>query len=130
MKRYNTISCIPGLMKVVDYEEPVVEKSDVPVVDKKYFVPLSEQRNAVFRALTERDKARFSFPDGNDDGRDVSMKRRGLDLAEVSTNLNNVRDSLSDRYKELDDKGKVLQKVVDRKARERVYKKQRSQGGR
>lgn len=123
MKRFNTISCIPGLMSIVDYEEPVRERDRTSVVDKKYFIPLSEQRNQVFRSLSSQDRQRYSFPDGVDDGRDVSMHRRGMDLAEMSTNLSNVRSELNERVEECNNKVHSLKRS---KARYDKYHKSAS----
>lgn len=87
MKRFNTISNLPGLMSIVDYEDPVYRSDKPSVVDKKYFIPLSQQASGIFRSV---DPKSFTLKDGVDDGRDISLRRRGLDLAERSSTLHKI----------------------------------------
>lgn len=89
MKRYNTISNIPGVMQIVDYEDTPYS-SDMPsVVDKKYFIPLSQQTSGIFRSV---DPNEFTLKNGVDDGRDISLRRRGLDLSQKTQTLQSMVD--------------------------------------
>lgn len=99
MKRYNTISNIPGVMQIVDYED-VPYSSDKPsVVDKKYFIPLSQQTSGIFRSV---DSSQFTLKDGVDDGRDISLRRRGLDLSQKSQTLQSMVDKAASAKADID----------------------------
>ncbi|UPW41876.1 hypothetical protein [Peromfec virus RodF5_3] len=92
MKRLSTISNFPPFPKVVDYTDPISDSSkSESVVDKKYFIPISEQSKSRY-LNSPVNPSEFTFKDGKDDGRDLSMRRRGLDLAEKSTTLSKMRD--------------------------------------
>lgn len=115
MKRYNTISNIPGVMKIVDYED-VPYSSDKPsVVDKKYFIPLSQQTSGIFRSV---DPNQFTLKDGVDDGRDISLRRRGLDLSQKSHTLRSMVDKASSAKADIDkavERAKASQEKSDDK---------------
>lgn len=99
MKRFNTISNLPGVMSIVDYEDPVYHSDKPSVVDKKYFIPLSQQSSGIFRSV---DPNQFTFKDGVDDGRDISLRRRGLDLAQRSTTLQNMVSDAASKKADID----------------------------
>lgn len=115
MKRYNTISTIPGVMQIVDYED-IPYSSDKPsVVDKKYFIPLSQQTSGIFRSV---DPNQFTLKDGVDDGRDISLRRRGLDLSQKSQTLQSMVDKAASAKADIDkavDRIKASQKKPDDK---------------
>lgn len=99
MKRYNTISNIPGVMHIVDYED-IPYSSDKPsVVDKKYFIPLSQQTSGIFRSV---DPNQFTLKDGVDDGRDISLRRRGLDLSQKSQTFQSMVDKAASVKSDID----------------------------
>lgn len=115
MKRYNTISNIPGVMHIVDYEN-IPYSSDKPsVVDKKYFIPLSQQTSGIFRSL---DPNQFTLKNGIDDGRDISLRRRGLDLSQKSQTLQSMVNKAASAKADIDkalERAKASQKKSDDK---------------
>lgn len=98
VNRYSTISTLPSSInpsKIVEYEVPHYH-SDMPsVVNKKYFIPLSEQSKSVRGQLPS--VGEFTLQDGRDDGRDVSLRRRGLDMSERQQKLGDIVRDIRDK---------------------------------
>lgn len=98
VNRYSTISTLPPSVnpsEIVEYEVPQYH-SDMPsAVNKRYFIPLSEQSKSVRGQLPS--VGDFTLKDGNDDGRDMSLRRRGLDLSERQQKLGEMVQDIRDK---------------------------------
>ena len=103
--RYNTISPIPGVMSLGEYECPTCEPAGKYQVDTTHFVPSCEA-GAVVRAGDVVGQGFYDFKDGKDTG--VKIPRSRLhsytgDLAEASVNFKDARADA----KESIDKAKI-----------------------
>ena len=86
--RYNTISCIPGKMKVQEVQLSTCEPVGEYQVDTSHFVPQCESGAVVLRA-GEVGQGVYDFKNGLDTGAPVpSNRRHGYtgDPAEASVN--------------------------------------------
>jgi hypothetical protein len=116
MKRFNTISNFPGEMRIVDYEDSIPANNSPSVVDKKYFIPLSQQSSGFFRAV---DPNAFTFKDGVDDGRPAVSRRRGLDLSEKFVNASRLAEDIKSRSAQYERDVAVANKLKDSKKESR-----------
>lgn len=100
IKRYST-TAICGNVKVVDYELPIITFGK-SLTDKSSFVPIADAvagLTAGNRAHVE-DGANYDFPDGKDNGADISSRKPGRDLAEVYQDAVRGRQKLADAVAE------------------------------
>ena len=100
MKRFKSIDVVNG-SSLIDYEIPkiVFGKS---LVDKSGFVPIADavaSLTAGNRAHVD-DSNNYDFADGVDTGIDVSMRRKGIDIAEHFQNVYQGRVKLEEAVKE------------------------------
>lgn len=99
-KRFKTISAL-GDMELVDYEETFADIGE-SVADVSSYVPISDQ----VRSLPAGDISLqlYDFPDGKDNGMKVPLARqRGVDLAELSTEIRNQQEDVSYRIRQYND---------------------------
>lgn len=101
---YNTISCVPGVMSLGEYECATCEPVGEYQVDTTHFVPACEA-GVVMRAGDVAGNGAYDFVNGRDTG--VKIPRSRLhnytgDLAEASVNLRQAKadsdKSLKDAY--------------------------------
>lgn len=100
MKRYKTIDIVNG-STLVDYCIPEV-KFGKSLVDKSGFVPIADAvagLTAGNRAHVD-DSNNYDFADGVDTGVDVSMRRKGIDIAEHFQNVVQGRVKMEESAKE------------------------------
>lgn len=100
VNRYNTISTIPGRMKVEEVKLSTCEPVGEYQVDTSHFVPQCESGAVVLRA-GEAGQGVYDFQNGRDTGAPVpSNRRHGYtgDIAEASVNYressHNAKESL------------------------------------
>lgn len=93
LRRYNTISVIPHVMNVEDYELYATKDYGDEIVDRRMFVPVSEQLK-LLGTMQSLDNNAYMFPDGKDDGR--TLIKRGADLAEISQMARNADQAVKD----------------------------------
>lgn len=102
---YNTISCVPGVMSLGEYECATCEPVGEYQVDTTHFVPACEAGAVSMRAGDVAGNGAYDFRDGRDTG--VKIPRNRLhnytgDLAEASVNLRQAKadsdKSLKDAY--------------------------------
>lgn len=99
--RYNTISCIPGVMKVQEVQLSTCEPVGEYQVDTSHFVPQCESGAVVLRA-GEAGQGIYDFNNGRDTGAPIpSNRRHGYtgDIAEASVNF---RESVHSAKESLD----------------------------
>ena len=84
MKRYSTIQAVGSDATIVEYTIPLKEFGK-SLTDKSHFVPIAD----AVAGLTAGNRAHiddartYDFPDGKDDGRSFSNRKRSRDIAEV-----------------------------------------------
>ena len=84
MKRYSTIQTIGSEATIVEYTIPS-KKFGKSLTDKSHFVPIAD----AVASLTAGNRAHiddarsYDFPNGKDDGRSFSNRKRSRDIAEV-----------------------------------------------
>lgn len=102
---YNTISCVPGVMLLGEYDCPTCEPVGEYQVDTSHFVPACEAGALSLSAGDVVGNGAYDFVNGKDTG--VKIPRNRLhsytgDLAEASVNLRQARadsdKSLKDAY--------------------------------
>lgn len=102
---YNTISCVPGVMSLGEYDCPTCEPVGEYQVDTSHFVPACEAGALSLSAGDVAGNGAYDFVNGKDTG--VKIPRNRLhsytgDLAEASVNLRQARadsdKSLKDAY--------------------------------
>lgn len=102
---YNTISCVPGVMSLGEYDCPTCEPVGEYQVDTSHFVPACEAGALSLSAGDVVGNGAYDFVNGKDTG--VKIPRNRLhsytgDLAEASVNLRQARadsdKSLKDAY--------------------------------
>lgn len=106
---YNTISCVPGVMSLGEYDCPTCEPVGDYQVDTSHFVPACEAGAVSLSAGDVAGNGAYDFTDGKDTG--VRIPRNRLhnytgDLAEASVNL---RQAKADNDKSLKDAYDVYQ---------------------
>lgn len=106
---YNTISCVPGVMSLGEYDCPTCEPVGAYQVDTSHFVPACEAGALSLSAGDVAGNGAYDFSDGRDTG--VKIPRNRLhsytgDLAEASVNL---RQAKADNDKSLKDAYDVYQ---------------------
>lgn len=120
VNRYSTISTLPPSInpsKIVEYEVPQYH-SDMPsVVNKKYFIPLSEQSKSVRGQLPSAGE--FTLHDGKDDGRDMSLRRRGLDLSERQQKLGEMVQDIRDKVENVQHDYEIAKRLHKSKSSEK-----------
>lgn len=100
MKRFKTIDVVNG-STLVDYSIPKITFGK-SLVDKSGFVPIAD----AVASLTSGNRAHvddgnnYDFPDGVDTGIDVSMRRKGIDIAEHFQNAYKGRQKMEEAVKE------------------------------
>lgn len=85
--RYNTISSLPDVMFIQDYEFCTAEKSGDYCIDTSHFVPKSEALASFRRAGDIANSGFYDFPDGKDTGAKLPFVRSADyhgDIAELS----------------------------------------------
>ncbi len=100
MKRFETIDVING-SSLVDYSIPKITFGK-SLVDKSGFVPIADavaSLTAGNRAHVD-DSNNYDFADGVDTGIDVSMRRKGIDIAEHFQNVYQGRVKMEEAAKE------------------------------
>ena len=87
IQRFNTISSLPGVMKIQDYviKDKVFDKS---IVDKSCFTTLEDQLAKLTPMSVSEAEQHFDFVNGVDDGRKAPY-RKGVDIAEISNDIHN-----------------------------------------
>lgn len=100
MKRFKTIDVVNG-SSLVEYSIPeiVFGKS---LVDKSGFVPIADAVSSLTagnRAHVD-DSNNYDFVDGVDTGIDISMRRKGIDIAEHFQNAYKSRLEMENAVKE------------------------------
>jgi len=87
IQRFNTISSLPGVMKIQDYviKDKVFDKS---IVDKSCFTTLEDQLAKLTPMSMSEAEQHFDFVNGVDDGRKAPY-RKGVDIAEISNDIHN-----------------------------------------
>lgn len=102
---YNTISCVPGVMSLGEYDCPTCEPVGDYQVDTSHFVPACEAGALSLSAGDVAGNGVYDFVNGKDTG--VKIPRSRLhsytgDLAEASVNLRQAKadsdKSLKDAY--------------------------------
>lgn len=104
--RYNTISCVPGVMSLGEYELPTCEPVGDYQVDTSHFVPQCESGPVTLQA-GEVGQGAYDFANGVDTGVNIPSSRLHSytgDIAEASVNL---RDA-SERASKSVDNAKIL----------------------
>lgn len=84
MKRYSTIQAVGSDATIVDYNIPI-KKFGKSLTDKSHFIPIADavaSLTAANRAHID-DGLSYDFPNGKDDGRSFSNRKRSRDIAEV-----------------------------------------------
>lgn len=110
VKRLSTTTILVGDIRSIEYELPVISFGK-SLTDKSSFVPIADAvagLTAGNRAHTE-DGTNYDFPDGKDNGADISSRRPGRDIAEV------FQDAVQGRQK--------LQNALEESARIESHKK-------
>ncbi|QCS36048.1 hypothetical protein [Capybara microvirus Cap1_SP_106] len=109
MKRYTTISSLG--VDVIDYSIPVV-KFSVSLVDKRGFIPLSEQVRGIDSNIHQLDNNNYDYVDGKDTGI-VNTKGRGRkrDIAEVYTDYVSEVDSAKSVILEANKKAEIQKRI-------------------
>lgn len=99
--RYNTISCVPGVMSLGEYELPTCEPVGEYQVDTSHFVPQCESGPVTLQA-GEVGQGAYDFANGVDTGVNIPSSRLHSytgDIAEASVNL---RDASARASKSVD----------------------------
>lgn len=100
VKRFST-TCIAGNVKVVNYELPKITFGK-SLVDKSSFVPIADAVSSLTagnRAHVE-DGTNYDFPNGKDNGADISSRIPGRDIAEIYQEAVRSRQKLSEAVSE------------------------------
>lgn len=111
MKRFNTITSLPNVMKVEDYTIPKKEY-DESIVDKSCFSPLSEQLKTIQPMTPSEAEQHFHFVDGIDTGMKPPLPP-SADIAEVS---NAIREGQKAVKKTIDKAVEKTQQEMRQKA--------------
>lgn len=100
MKRFKTIDVVNG-SSLIDYSLPEITFGK-SLVDKSGFVPIADAVSGLTagnRAHVD-DGNNYDFADGVDTGIDVSMRRKGIDIAEHFQNAYQGRIKMEEAAKE------------------------------
>lgn len=117
IKRFNTISALPHVMKVEDYVIP--DKIwDESIVDKSCFIPLDTQLATLKPMTASEQEQHFDFVDGKDDGRQMPL-RRGADISELAQD---IREKQKNIKKKLDSAAMNIVKEAEHKAMQEQVK--------
>ncbi len=100
MKRFETIDVVNG-SSLIEYSIPLITFGK-SLTDKSKFVPIADAvagLTAGNRAHID-DSNNYDFNDGVDTGIDISMRRKGVDIAEHFQNVYTGRQKLEKAAKE------------------------------
>lgn len=106
VNRYNTISCVPGVMSMLEVELETCEPVGEYCVDDSHFVPHAENGQYLRAGDTASVQGAYDFPDGKDTGVKIPSNRLHSytgDIAEASVALRNAQTEARDNV----DKSKV-----------------------
>lgn len=103
---YNTISCVPGVMSLGEYDCATCEPVGDYQVDTSHFVPACEAGAVSLRAGDVAGNGAYDFANGRDTG--VKIPRNRLhnytgDLAEASVNLRQAKADTASSFKDVYD---------------------------
>lgn len=103
---YNTISCVPGVMSLGEYDCPTCEPVGDYQVDTSHFVPACEAGALALSAGDVAGNGAYDFSNGKDTG--VKIPRNRLhnytgDLAEASVNLRQAKADTASSFKDVYD---------------------------
>lgn len=90
IQRFNTISSLPAVMKIVDYVIPD-KKFDKSIVDKSCFTTLDDQLSKLTPMSVSEQEQHFDFVNGVDDGREKPL-RKGYDITELGESIKQKQD--------------------------------------
>lgn len=105
MKRFTTISSLPNVMTLGEYEQPV-KHYDKSIVDKSCFTTLGDQLAKIQPMTASEIEQHYDFIDGKDDGRKAPM-RKGADISEISVAARNANEKLKKQIKEASERTKT-----------------------
>lgn len=97
--RYNTISNIPGIMKLESVEFDLHQNFTESITDKSHFVPIADAVRSLKAGSISPEH--YDFPDGKDNGMAIPLSRqRGLDISEVSEAIVNQMEDVKGKIKD------------------------------
>lgn len=107
MYRFTTISSLPNVMKIGEYENPI-KHYDKSIVDKSCFTTIDDQLAKVQPMTATEIEQHYDFIDGKDDGRKAPM-RKGADISEITVAARNANEKLKKQIEEASEKTRLEQ---------------------
>lgn len=98
---YNTISCVPNVMKLEKVDVPTCEPVGRYQVDTSHFVPHCEAGTFEMRA-GDVGQGLYDFPNGRDTGVAVPRSRRKSYTGDVAEASQNLKQSAKEARKAVD----------------------------